>query len=348
MGRTAALVALSLPLVFGVDVATFLAMNHSVPALWVLDGGGTEMLFVPQPQRTRTDCGYAASIDASGFAAAEGAVAVAAYIRPDTVSRFCLRGGGGGGGGVVDGPRSRRRFVWTAASAAPTLRAMAAAIEADPGSCLPSARGLLFEAVELLCFALGFKPVVLRQRLLKGGGGARNAVVHGAPGNLFSPHTKAVLAWLQADARDGVAVASSRNSWADSDEEDDPPFEESLVVARADGYLGAASRLVALRAQDASVPGQGSDDATAAYIAEVGRLLGYPRASVRAYVLGEMLVGFDPGRADAHLDAAAAAAGAFVVGVDRLPPLPGVDALLDAGLDAAVLADHAAVLDWLF
>ena len=69
-----------------------------------------------------------------------------------------------------------------------------------------------------------------------------------------------------------------------------------------------------------------------------------------------MLVGYEAKLVDRALargaDAAARALGAgaaaFVVGVDRLPPLADLDALLDARLDAAPLVDAAATLDWLF
>ncbi|KAH8047512.1 hypothetical protein JL720_16085 [Aureococcus anophagefferens] len=141
-------------------------------------------------------------------------------------------------------------------------------IDESPTRCLPSERGLLFEAVELLCFCLGYKPVVLRQRLLRGGGGAHNAVVHGAPGNLWSPHTRAVLAWLTTGpGRAEVWRGAARNEWGDGD---DPPFEDSLVFAHAATHADAGRRLVELRAQDASVPGQASRDATAEFIAETG------------------------------------------------------------------------------
>ncbi|KAH8065646.1 hypothetical protein JL722_19 [Aureococcus anophagefferens] len=304
------------------DSTEFVALNHSRPALWVFEDTGVEMLFVAEPARTALDCGVDAAVDAFGEAAPSVApgLSIAGYVRPDTVSRFCLRPGGRR---AVDSRRSRRVFTFGA-------------------------------AVELLCFCLGYKPVVLRQRLLRGGGGAHNAVVHGAPGNLWSPHTRAVLAWLTTGpGRAEVWRGAARNEWGDGD---DPPFEDSLVFAHAATHADAGRRLVELRAQDASVPGQASRDATAEFIAEVGRLLAYPADSVRAYMADEMLVGYEPRLVDRALDRGAASAArslaadvaSFVVGADRLPALPGLDALLDAPLDGAALSDAASALDWLF
>ena len=69
-----------------------------------------------------------------------------------------------------------------------------------------------------------------------------------------------------------------------------------------------------------------------------------------------MLVGYEPRLVDRALDRGAASAArslaadvaSFVVGADRLPALPGLDALLDAPLDGAALSDAASALDWLF
>ncbi|KAH8044309.1 hypothetical protein JL721_12891 [Aureococcus anophagefferens] len=317
------------------DSTEFVALNHSRPALWVFEDTGVEMLFVAEPARTALDCGVDAAVDAFGEAAPSVApgLSIAGYR--------------------VDSAAVAASSAFGAVAAAPALRELADWIDESPTRCLPSERGLLFEAVELLCFCLGYKPVVLRQRLLRGGGGAHNAVVHGAPG-ICGRRTRAVLAWLTTGpGRAEVWRGAARNEWGDGD---DPPFEDSLVFAHAATHADAGRRLVELRAQDASVPGQASRDATAEFIAEVGRLLAYPADSVRAYMADEMLVGYEPRLVDRALDRGAASAArslaadvaSFVVRADRLPALPGLDALLDAPLDGAALSDAASALDWLF
>ena len=120
-------VALVVGEALGLSPREFISMNHSAPALFVLEGSSPEMLFVPEPGRTVLDCGQPVAVDASGNGVGVGAgdaIAIAGYVRPDTVSRFCMRGDG-----TVDSFRSRRRFRFGSVSRAP--RAPAALPRAD-------------------------------------------------------------------------------------------------------------------------------------------------------------------------------------------------------------------------
>lgn len=284
-------------------------------------------------------------IDTSGNSVAS--VSVVAYARPQTVGRFCLYADG-----WLWSRQSSRSFAVSRVQPAANWSELVHWIETEPRRCLPSERGLLFEAIELICFGLGYKPLGMRQRQATGGGAAANAQFLGAPAALFAPHTRLLLAYLLA--RPDVWIGESRNEWHIDDTR---PYEESIVLARTPVYENAGKRLIELRAQDASVPGQADDHATASFIAEVGRLLGYPRHDVKTYIFDEMVPGYP--HVELALDAAHSRAqqvvgdyyADFVVGDPnfKLPELPGFrDDLDKLKLDASSLLDLIRPLDFLY
>lgn len=211
-------------------------------------------------------------------------VGIIGYVRPGILGRFCLWEDG-----RIDSFLSRRVLHVSKVAPAPSLAQLVDLID-DQGpaqTCLPGAhRGLLFETMELLCFALGHKPAVVRQRQQKtNGGGTHLSLLNGVPANLFVPHTRIIWTWLLSEQQEGnnnnkVWRGLSKVTWGNEDEAN-PPFEHSLIFAH-DPVLG--QRLVDLHVQDASVPAQADDLATANYIAQVGHALGYPRSEVQIYL----------------------------------------------------------------
>ena len=230
-----------------VPVAQFVAEKTRDGELWVLDD---DMLF---------------TVDG----ACEKGVSVIGYVRPETIARFCIAENG------VTSQMSRRHFRGRVIRKAPSLKDLAKQIDDHPERCWPSTRGLFFETIELLCFAMGRKPAVVRQRQARSGGAASTAVLLGVPANMFVPQTQSIFKWLLTQS---VWRGLSKNHWGDGP---DPPFEHSVVFAR-DPLLGQF--LVDLHVQDASVPAQPSEYDKALYIARVGLHLGYPEPQVRNYL----------------------------------------------------------------
>lgn len=215
------------------------------------------------------------------------AVGIIGYFRPGTVKRFCLWEDG-----WIDSFMSRKTVRVATVGAAPSLKSLVALIDekGPEETCVPPAyRGILYETMELLCFAMGHKPAVIRQRQIHGTHHNNLNLLSGVPGNLFVPHTRVMITWLLS-LKDDVWRGVSRTQWDPDPPMHDPPFEHALVMAR-DAHLG--QHLVDLNVQDASVPHQENDVATANYIAHVGAALGYSQKEVRFYLETAGIINLD-------------------------------------------------------
>lgn len=246
---------------------------------------------------------------------------IVGYSRPDTLSRFCYK----------DGEfRSLHKVFNGDVTPAPSFGDLLTAIQRKPSKCLPKERGLFFEAIELICFALGYKAVVLRQRYNRG---------HPLP--LFEPHVQELMKYLLG--RSDVITMTSKNQWATG-------YEETLVFARE---MPTAVALVELRAQDATVPGHDTDRDKAVFIAKVGRLLGYPHDSIVDY-LDEVMPGYDVlGEADEYLVQVYAGdlqrAQYVVAESEPFPPLVNaIEDILHLDLTPQSLLDFLRPTDWLY
>lgn len=295
---------------------------------WIIAEGSDEALFVV--------------VDDDWCSASES-LSVVLYARPQTIGRYCMSLDG-----RLRSRQSSREFLAKSVRPAPLWRELVTSIETDPRRCLPSSeRGLLFETIELLCFGLGYKPSVVRQRQATGGGAASNALVNGAPAALFTPHTHGLLTHLLG--REDVWIGESKNEWTINGE---TLYEESIVIAR---HAAIGRRLVDLKAQDASVPGQKDDRTKALFIVEVGSLLGYPKEDIKKYILKDMLPGY-PSINEAlrqgeqmaqrvRNDDDTPSAAQFVVGASKMTELEQFKTSIIGDHDSAVPLDPTPLLD---
>jgi hypothetical protein len=194
-----------------------------------------------------------------------------------------------------------------------------------------------------LCFAQGYKPAEVLQRLVHDRG-TLHGTVNYAPAKLAaSPYERAILTWLLSRPKDVVWTGTSRIDYTADPNNPlssyNPGFEESLVLAR-DARLGR--ELVRARVQDTSVPFPDQPEKRIEHSAYAGRLLGYPVSEIYEYLMYDIRV---PGATRPHVRQVLeknshyvkAIIGSedakFEIGERRLPPLDGVDELLDMQLD---------------
>jgi hypothetical protein len=204
-------------------------------------------------------------------------VPIVGFTRQDTINEFEIMGGSSQA--VVTSERYHHSLVITEIADAPILMEMAEQIQNDPTVCLPEQRDILHDANEILCFILGYKHVLVRQRL--NSATTHGATLNGVPFGLFTPYVRVLLNFLFESPSVWRGVSINHYQF----------WEEAYVFAHP-GYEPFAERLVELKVQDASIPGQPNEESTLGYILAVGMLLGYPTDAVHEYA-EHMMPNFD-------------------------------------------------------
>ena len=328
-------------------------------------------LFVPEPHRTHLECG---EYEPGEALAVNGILEDKDDRRDDTLSRWCLRSD-------TDPPTAHsqrlRRTVWfRQISPAPTLRELAAMSTGE--QCRPITvrySGFFKSARELLCFAQGYRPAAVLQRLVHDRAALHGTINYHVTKFVASPYERAILTWLLSRPKDVVWRGTSRidqcEQWAaagecvknpkfmldecsaacSGNERDSLPvnkdlrFHESVVLSRTE-WTGR--ELVKERVQDQGVPFAAEPEKRIDHCTLAGRLLGYPVKEINEYLRYD-LDGGVPGATDDRVSQAIdsahrkieAAAGPkyadFEVGSHQLPPIDGVDELLDMRLDGSSL-----------
>ena len=334
-------------------------------------------LFVPEPHRTHLECG---EYEPGEALAVNGILEDKDDTRDDRLSRWCLRSD-------TDPPTAHsqrlRRTVWfRQISPAPTLRELAAMSTGE--QCRPITvrySGFFKSARELLCFAQGYRPAAVLQRLVHDRAALHGTINYHVTKFVASPYERAILTWLLSRPKDVVWRGTSRidqcEQWAaagecvknpnymlvdcsaacSSNEKDSKNrylgFQESVVLSR-DAQLGRD--LVSERVQDITVPFANKPKTQAElridHCAYAGRLLGYPVSEIYDYLMYDLdrgVQGATRERVSQAIDSAhrkiKAAAGPryadFEVGSHQLPPIDGVDELLYMQLDGSSLIEAA-------
>ena len=205
-------------------------------------------LFVPEPHRTHLECG---EYEPGEALAVNGILEDKDDRRDDTLSRWCLRADGTG-----DSRWTRRTIRFRQISPAPTLRELAA--KSTGSQCRPRSvrySGFFKSARELLCFAQGYRPAAVLQRLVHDRDTLYGTINDKVTKIVASPYERAILTWLTA--RDVVWVGTSRIEYERDPRKNDLNFQESVVLAR-DAQLGRD--LVSERVQDITVPFAGEPE----------------------------------------------------------------------------------------
>ena len=302
--------------------------------------GTRKFLFMAEPHRTHLECGQYESGEAL---AVNGILENKDDTRDDTLSRWCLRADGTG-----DSRWTRRTIRFRQISPAPTLRELAA--KSTGSQCRPRSvrySGFFKSARELLCFAQGYRPAAVLQRLVHDRDTLYGTINDKVTKIVASPYERAILTWLTA--RDVVWVGTSRIEYERDPRKNDLNFQESVVLAR-DAQLGRD--LVSERVQDITVPFAGEPEKRIDHCAYAGRLLGYPVSEIYDYLMYDLdrgVQGATRERVSQAIDSAhrkiKAAAGPryadFEVGSHQLPPIDGVDELLYMQLDGSSLIEAA-------
>ena len=300
----------------------FIASQPQNTSLWSLQGAlegglgtlnylrdkrkytGRTFLFVPEPHRTHLECGQYESGEAL---AVHGILENKDDRFDDSLSRWCLRADG-----TVDSWRTRQKLFFQHISPAPTLRELATKSTGE--ECRPIVvrySGFFKSARELLCFAQGYRPAAVLQRLVHD-----RAVLYGTINDhvtklVASPYERAILTWLLSRPKDVVWRGTSRidqcEQWAaagecvknpefmldecraacSGNERDSLPgnkdlrFHESVVISR-DAQLGR--ELVSERVQDQGVPFAAEPEKRIDHCTLAGRLLGYPVSEIDYYL----------------------------------------------------------------
>jgi hypothetical protein len=310
-------------------------------SLWLLDatvsGRKVKFLFVAQPERTRLDCGP----EPDGALAVVGILENKDDTHDDTLSRWCLRADGTG-----DSRFTRRTIRFRQISPAPTLRELAA--KSTGKQCKPITvrySGFFKSARELLCFAQGYRPAIVLQRLVHDRLTLYGTIKDKPTKLVASPYERAILTWLTA--RDVVWVGTSRIEYERDPKKNDLNFQESVVLSR-EAQMGR--ELVSERVQDITVLNTDKPEKRIDHCAYAGRLLGYPVSEIYEYLMHDLDGGI-PGatreRVSQAIDSAhrkiKAAAGPkyadFEVGSHQLPPIDGIDELLYMQLDGSSLIE---------
>ena len=314
-------------------------------SLWLLQCdsrkyGTRKFLFMAEPHRTHLECGQYESGEAL---AVNGILENKDDTRDDTLSRWCLRADGTG-----DSRWTRRTIRFRQISPAPTLRELAA--KSTGSQCRPRSvrySGFFKSARELLCFAQGYRPAAVLQRLVHDRDTLYGTINDKVTKIVASPYERAILTWLTA--RDVVWVGTSRIEYERDPRKNDLNFQESVVLAR-DAQLGRD--LVSERVQDITVPFAGEPEKRIDHCAYAARLLGYPVSEIYDYLMYDLdrgVQGATRERVSQAIDSAhrkiKAAAGPryadFEVGSHQLPPIDGVDELLYMQLDGSSLIEAA-------
>ena len=300
-------------------------------------------LFVPEPHRTHLECG---EYEPGEALAVNGILEDKDDKHDDTLSRWCLRSD-------TDPPTAHsqrlRRTVWfRQISPAPTLRELAAMSTGE--QCRPIIvrySGFFKSARELLCFAQGYRPAAVLQRLVHDRDTLYGTINDKVTKIVASPYERAILTWLTA--RDVVWVGTSRIEYERDPRKNDLNFQESVVIAR-DAQLGRD--LVSERVQDITVPFAGEPEKRIDHCAYAARLLGYPVSEIYDYLMYDLdrgVQGATRERVSQSIDSAhrkiEAAAGPkyadFEIGSHQLPPIDGIDELLYMQLDGSSLIEAA-------
>ena len=300
-------------------------------------------LFVPEPHRTHLECG---EYEPGEALAVNGILEDKDDKHDDTLSRWCLRSD-------TDPPTAHsqrlRRTVWfRQISPAPTLRELAAMSTGE--QCRPITvrySGFFKSARELLCFAQGYRPAAVLQRLVHDRDTLYGTINDKVTKIVASPYERAILTWLTA--RDVVWVGTSRIEYERDPRKNDLNFQESVVIAR-DAQLGRD--LVSERVQDITVPFAGEPEKRIDHCAYAARLLGYPVSEIYDYLMYDLdrgVQGATRERVSQSIDSAhrkiEAAAGPkyadFEIGSHQLPPIDGIDELLYMQLDGSSLIEAA-------
>ena len=237
-------------------------------------------LFVAEPHRTRLECCDNGRLECPEYESGE-ALAVHGILEnkddrfDDSLSRWCLRADG-----TVDSWRTRQKLFFQHISPAPTLRELATKSTGE--QCRPIVvrySGFFKSARELLCFAQGYRPAAVLQRLVHDRAALRGTINYHVTKFVASPYERAILTWLLSRPKDVVWRGTSRidqcEQWAaagecvknpnymliecsaacPSNEKDSKNrylgFQESVVLSR-DAWAGR--ELVEERVQDITVP----------------------------------------------------------------------------------------------
>ena len=340
------------------DPREFIASQPQNTSLWSLQGAlegglgtrnylrdpikytGRTFLFVPEPHRTHLECG---EYEPGEALAVNGILEDKDDRIDDSLSRWCLRSD-------TDPPTAHsqrlRQTIWfREISPAPTLRELAA--KSTGKQCRPITvrySGFFKSARELLCFAQGYRPAAVLQRLVHDRDSLYGTINDHVTKFVASPYERAILTWLLSRPK-GVWAGTSRIEYERDPKKNDLNFQESVVLSRTE-WTGR--ELVKERVQDQSVPFAAEPEKRIDHCAYAGRLLGYPVSEIDYYLRYD-LDGGVPGatrdRVSQAIDSAhrkiEAAVGPkyadFEVGSHQLPPIDGVDELLDMRLDGSSL-----------
>jgi len=304
-----------------------------------------EMLFVVDDEAAPCGPGQA-EVDVDGSITTDinlggdSCIPVIGYIRSKLIAQFHVNVADSVA--TVTAPRHHYTpFSIDRVQRAPTFSEMAANIHENPKMCLSVERGDLFEAYENLCFALGYKHVLVRQQLMTGPG--HSELLNGMPYALFCPHVYTVLEFLLKNK--GVWTSISNNHFG--------YYERSFIFAHPSHRI-IGEELTALKTQDGSIPGQPDQLATCEFIVFVGSMLGYPHPMVEKYSL-EMLPDLDPSAGFSKFESYLASLPEelqeqFVVGENRLSEVPGTQRILlsDAPIDTTKMREAGRLGSWLF
>jgi len=153
-----------------------------------------------------------------------------------------------------------------------TMKQIIARVEANPGLCSPDERDLYFEVQEIVCFGLGYKQVVLRQRILTHQENSGQMVSMAK--SVYSPYIPPLIEYLTN--HDDVGYRISTNHWGE--------IEDTFVFYHR-GFKNTADLMVELKVQDTTIPGQNSKLEKIIYAVLCGRMLGYSEKSTYDYVV---------------------------------------------------------------
>jgi hypothetical protein len=305
--------------------------------------GPDTILFSITNSSCESEGAYVVNADGS-YSTEKNCVPIVGFCRQDTINKFEMVDTGRGQA-LVSSKRFHHRMIIQEVTAAPTLLEMAEKMKLNPSLCLPEQRDILHDANEILCFALGYKHILIRQRL--NSAVTHGATLNGAPFGLFTPYAQVLLKLLLDSP--SVWKGVSRNHYQ---------FWEEAYVFAHPGYEQFAERLVEMKVQDASIPAQPNQESTLGYILAVGMLLGYPQDAVKEYA-EHMMPAYDlanPGARDYLLKNLRGLAPPdpslwFQVAQSaKLAPVPGVEDLLKMGRTDMPQTMHKlmSISDWLW